>query len=230
MKAKDTLVREYLEGVGGVVLEDPHYRSILASMIRGHAGVYALYKDERLYYVGLATNLMNRVKHHLKDRHTGKWNRFSVYLTTIGDHTKPIESLLLRIVNPVGNRVRGRLPGAQDLKKELNHRVSEHQADERARLLGGPLVGKRRRHKTAAAKGSLVLAGSIERRMQLRAEYKGERYQATLRKDGHVSYDGALYKSPSAAARAVVGRAANGWRFWSFRKGRVWVPLGDLRR
>jgi hypothetical protein len=230
MKAKDILVREYLERVGGDVLEGDHYRSILAEMIRGHAGVYALYKDERLYYVGLATNLMNRVKHHLKDRHMGKWNRFSVYLTTTGEHTKPIESLLLRIINPAGNRVRGRLPGSKDLKTELNHRVSEHQADERARLLGGVLVRNRRRRKTAATKGSLVLAGLVDRRMQLRAEYKGERYGASLRKDGHVSYDGTLYSSPSAAAGAVVGRAINGWHFWSFKKGRAWVPLIDLRR
>jgi hypothetical protein len=230
MKAKDILVREYLERVGGDVLEGDHYRSILAEMIRGHAGVYALCKDERLCYVGLATNLMNRVKHHLKDRHMGKWNRFSVYLTTTGDHTKPIESLLLRIINPAGNRVKGRLPGSRDLKTDFNHKVSEHQADERARLLGGALARKRRQRKTAAAKGSLVLAGSVDRRMQLRAEYKGERYAASLRKDGYVSFDGSLYSSPSAAARAVVGRAANGWRFWSFKKGRDWVPLGDLRR
>lgn len=230
MKPKDTLVREYLEAVGGVVLEDDHYRSILASMIRGHAGVYALYKDERLYYVGLATNLMNRVKHHLKDKHAGKWNRFSVYLTTTGEHTKPIESLLLRIANPVGNSVRGKLPGSRDLKSDLHHRVAEHQADERARLLGGAPARKRRRRKAAAAKGSLVLAGSIDRLMQLRGEYKGQRYRATLRKDGHVSYDGTLYTSPTAAAKAVVGRTVNGWRFWTFRKGRAWVMLGDLRR
>lgn len=230
--AKDILVSEYLERVGGDVLESEHFRSIVARMIKGHAGVYALYKDERLYYVGLATNLMGRVKHHLKDRHGGKWNRFSVYLTSKGEHIKPIESLLLRIINPAGNRVKGRLPGSRDLKKELNRKVSDHQADERARLLGGAMAQTRRRRKSASAKGSVVLAGSVDRLMRLRADYKGERYLASLRKDGYVSYGGERYASPSAAARAVVGRAANGWRFWYYKnkKGSQWVPLADFRK
>jgi hypothetical protein len=229
--AKDTLVSEYLERVGGDVLASEHFRAIVRGMIKGHAGVYALYKNESLYYVGLASNLMGRVNHHLKDRHAGKWNRFSVYLTSNGQHIKPIESLLLRIVNPKGNRVPGRLPGAPDLKKELNRQVSEEQADERARLLGGVLARNRRRKKTAATKGSLVLAGLVERRLTLRADYKGQRYLAALRKDGYVSYGGELYPSPSAAARAIVGRAANGWRFWQYKKkAGQWVPLAELRK
>lgn len=229
-KKADGLVSEYLERVGGDVLESDHFRSILVGMIRGHAGVYSLYKNDRLYYVGLATNLMNRVKHHLKDRHAGKWDSFSVYLTTAGGHIKPIESLLLRIIDPKGNRVKGRLPGAHDLKRDLNRMVAEHQADERARLLGGAFAKNRRRKKAASAKGTLVLAGSVERRLVLKAEYKGERYLATLRKDGHIFYRGTLYESPTAAAKAVVGRAANGWLFWKYKTANGWVDLGELRR
>jgi hypothetical protein len=227
---KDILVSEYLERVGGDVLESEHYRSIVAGMIKGHAGVYALYKDERLYYVGLATNLMGRVKHHLKDRHTGKWNRFSVYLANNDGHIKPLESLLLRIINPTGNRVKGRLAGARDLKKELNNKVAAHHADERARLLGGALARNRRRRKAASGNGTLVLAGSVERRMSLRADYKGYRYTGTLRKDGHISYDGNLYKTPTAAAKAVVGRTVNGWQFWHYKNGSQWVPLSGYRK
>ncbi len=83
-------------------------------MIRGYAGVYALYKGEKLYYVGLANNLMSRVNHHLKDRHRGMWDRFSVYLTTDNAHMRPLEALMLRVINPVGNKVKGKLTGAQD--------------------------------------------------------------------------------------------------------------------
>jgi hypothetical protein len=57
------------------------YRDIVRTMIRGKSGVYALYKQDKLYYVGLASNLMTRVNGHLKDRHHGAWDRFSVYLT-----------------------------------------------------------------------------------------------------------------------------------------------------
>lgn len=227
---KEALVSEYLERVGGDVLESDHFRSIVAGMIRGHAGVYALYKDERLYYVGLASNLMGRVKHHLKDRHARKWNRFSVYLTNKDEHIKPIESLLLRIINPPGNRVKGRLPGSKDLKKDLNRKVSDHQADERARFLGGAMAQSRRRKKAASAKGSVILAGCVERRIQLRADYKGDRYLATLRKDGHISHAGEVHTSPTAAAKVIVGRAVNGWKFWHYKKGNQWVPLAELRK
>lgn len=148
------LVREYLERVDGEVLEGEHFRSTLAGMIKGHGGVYALYKGDTLYYVGLATNLMGRVKHHLKDRHARRWNRFSVYLTTAGHHIKPIESLLLRITRPVGNRVQGRLPGARDLKADVNRGVKAQQDDERARLLGAtsPGSGNGRRRRTIEAR------------------------------------------------------------------------------
>ena len=72
------------------------YRPLLRDLIRGHAGVYALYKQDRLYYVGLASNLMGRVNNHLRDRHKGKWDRFSVYLTTTAAHIRPLEALVLR--------------------------------------------------------------------------------------------------------------------------------------
>ena len=76
---KQRLFTEYLERVSGKLLED-EYRGAIGALIKGHAGIYALYKGERLYYVGLATNLMGRVKQHLKDRHAKRWDKFSVYL------------------------------------------------------------------------------------------------------------------------------------------------------
>ena len=50
----NTLVSEYLERVGGDVLESEHFRSIVARMVRGHAGVYALYKDVLALQAGRA--------------------------------------------------------------------------------------------------------------------------------------------------------------------------------
>src|SRR5688572_14435130 len=93
-----SFVREYFEQVNGKVLEE--YRATVKQLIHGHAGVYALYKGEKLYYVGLARNLMSRVNSHLKDRHIRKWDRFSVYLTSNNDHIRPLESLVLRMVRP----------------------------------------------------------------------------------------------------------------------------------
>lgn len=71
-KAKPKIVTEYLERIDGRVLAE--HQPNIKSIIKGYAGVYALYKRDKLYYVGLATDLMSRVKTHLKDRHAGNGN------------------------------------------------------------------------------------------------------------------------------------------------------------
>lgn len=135
-KTKSLLVHEYLERVGGEVLEEKNFQSALAGMIKGHKGVYVLYKDDRLYYVGLASDLMGRVKQHTTDRHGGQWNRFSVYLTGGSDHIKPLESLLLRILQPTGNLVKGKITGASDLKPALAKLVKNADDADRHKALG----------------------------------------------------------------------------------------------
>jgi hypothetical protein len=224
------LVREFIEKISGSMLED-QYRPAVAALIRGHAGIYALYKGDRLYYVGLATNLMSRVRQHLKDRHAKRWDKFSVYLANDNEHIKPLESLLLRIVNPGGNRVQGRLPGAKDKKRALHVAMRDHDSNRYAALLGGNVARRQVRKKTSQANGSLVLAGLVERRIPLRAEYKGEQYVATLRKDGYIGYAGEKYESPTAAARAIIPRHVNGWMFWRYRHPKKgWVRLSEIRR
>jgi hypothetical protein len=227
---KSGLFTEYLEKISGKLLED-EYRQVITRMIKGHAGVYALYKGDRLYYVGLATNLMGRVKQHLKDRHAKRWDKFSVYLASTGDHIKPLESLLLRIALPAGNRVKGRLPGAVDQRRKLIREMREHDSMRHAALLGGNLARRRVRKATEEGQGTRVLGGRLERRIQLRADYKGERYVATLRKDGFIAYAGEKYPSPTAAARAIVPRHVNGWMFWRYRHPKKgWVRLSEIRR
>ena len=221
-------VKEYLERVNGKVLEE--YRATVKLLIHGHAGVYALYKGEQLYYVGLARNLMNRVNAHLKDRHTGKWDRVSVYLTSEDEHIRPLEALVLRLGQPAGNRVKGRLRGARDLGRKLNVMMSDWDANHRALLMGGVVAKRRRRTTLGAIRGSLGLAGLLERRMRLVGHYKDKKYHASLLRNGTIRYGGKLYNSPTMAAKAIVGRAVSGWKFWHYRKGRAnWVPLQEIR-
>lgn len=126
---------QHLEGISGDVFAS--HPDILRDLIRGQSGIYALYSGNRLHYVGLASNLMRRVKQHLRDRHRGKWDRFSVYMTRRADHIKELESLLIRIVQPSGNRTGGRLAGSRNLSRELNGRMKESDKARRAKLLGG---------------------------------------------------------------------------------------------
>jgi hypothetical protein len=228
-KRSDDLLLGFLEQLSWRVLDE--YRDIIREMIRRKSGVYALYKQDKLYYVGLASNLMGRVNGHLKDRHHGAWDRFSVYLTTDQAHIKPLESLLLRIAKPSGNRVAGGFGRPINLYRSLHRAMSEADADRRARILGGHVARRLRRRRTRQARGSLVLAGLVERRLTLRARWKRQRLKATLRRDGYVSFRGKKYESPSAAASKAVGHSMNAWLFWHYRVApRKWVPLGHLRR
>ena len=78
MTSRSHLVVEHLENVSGKVFDA--YPEIIREMIKGKSGVYALYRRGSLYYVGLASNLSGRLKNHRRDRHSGLWDRFSVYL------------------------------------------------------------------------------------------------------------------------------------------------------
>jgi excinuclease UvrABC nuclease subunit len=123
MSKQKHLVAQHLENISGEILQD--YADVIKEFIRGKAGVYALYKEQKIYYVGLASNLMNRLKVHLTDRHKGLWDRFSVYLAAHDEHMKELESLLLKIYKPEGNRASGSFIQSKNLKSNLNKRIEK---------------------------------------------------------------------------------------------------------
>ena len=226
---KKQLVLEHLEGLSGRVLEE--YQDEIKKLIRGRSGVYVLYRRSKLYYVGLAKNLMGRLKEHLRDRHDKEWDRFSVYVTVHNDHIKELESLLLRITSPSGNRQGGKFIASENLHPILARAVRNSDGDRRAVLLGGAVARRRRRAKGKQEKGAVVLAGLVERRFRLKAIYKGYEYTAFVRKDGRISYGGTLFNSPTAASLAVSPTRRNGWRSWHFRNELgEWVALREFKR
>ncbi|MCH8342392.1 MAG: DUF4357 domain-containing protein [Planctomycetes bacterium] len=230
------LVCQHLENISAKVLED--YQGIIREYIRRRHGIYALYKKDRLYYVGLASNLRVRLKQHLKDRHKGLWDRFSVYLVIDDGHIKELESLVLRIVRPTGNRLIGRFQRSENLGKRLTQDIRKHHRKELQLLVGRkakPSSRKKRKRQpqpsTQGGRSKAVLATYIEGPLKLRANHKGRTVRATVHRDGWISYEGDLYRSPSAAAQAVVGRSCNGWSFWSYEMAPGgWARLQELRR
>jgi hypothetical protein len=230
MPSSNAILEGYLEQVSWRIMEQ--YPDIIRAMIRRRSGVYALYRRDKLYYVGLATNLMGRINGHLRDRHKGLWDRFSVYLTSQSDqqHVRELEALLLRILLPKGNRVSGRLRHAVNVSRALHAAMSDRDAQRRANLLGAAVAKRLRRRKLSMAeKPVITLAGIVSRRTTLKATYKGIEYRASLRVDGQVRYAHKLYESPTAAARSIVGRNVNGWSFWRYRKNGEWLRLRELR-
>ena len=232
MARSKKLVTQHLEAVNWRVLVE--YPGIVNELIRGRSGVYALYRGDKLYYVGLASNLKTRLKEHLRDRHKGEWDHFSAYLTRHDEHMKELESLLLRMMSPRGNVQGGRFMESQNLNPDMLNRIIDTDARRRAGLVrkngaSGRATQSKPRNKraTGGARRSVVL----ERRLAIRGWHRGWEYRATLLKDGGISYSGTRYASPSAAASAVTKTPQNGWRFWHYRDPQgEWAPVADLRQ
>jgi hypothetical protein len=212
------------------------YRDEITKLVKSQHGVYALYKSDRLYYVGLAGNLRRRVKQHIRDKHAGRWNRFSLYLVRKVDHIKEIEALLLRIADPAGNQQGGRLRGATNLKKSLSRLVAQRQRIEREEI-----IGRVRAPKRPVAKRPLSRRSGSERRANrplngivsgkhIYATYKSREYKAHVCRNGTVRFRGRCFGTPSAAASVIVGRSVNGWSFWRVRHNGKLVKLMDVRR
>jgi hypothetical protein len=225
------LVTQFMENVSSAALED--YQYLFRKFARQRHGVYALYKGKRLYYVGLAKNLRTRLKQHLRDRHSKAWDRFSMYLTLNDSHIRELESLVLRIVRPEGNRQKGKFGRAENLQRRFARIVRD---DARDRL--DDLFGRERKSRSGTtghtSNSSVpVLAEYVSGTLRLRGRYKGKVVKARVLRNGMVSVGGTRFKSPSLAAKyACPGRGAvNGWHFWTYERGpEDWVRLNELRR
>ena len=112
---RSKLVKKYIE-----LIDSHSYKKALSSKQRGK-GIYVLYNKNRVYYIGKSKrSLRSRIRTHAtKDTHKGKWTKFSFYQIGKTRYIKDIESLLLRVYQPKGNRVSGRFKKKYDLKKTL---------------------------------------------------------------------------------------------------------------
>jgi len=233
MAKPSQLVCQHLENVSREALKK--HQDIVKNYVRGRRGIYALYRRNKLYYVGLASNLRNRLRTHLRDKHRQSWDRFSVYFTVGDKHIKEVESLLLRIADPPGNKVAGRFVKSENLRNKFMSDIRQKQREELNELVGKTSPAKPRKKEkkpTRARKGKeIVLAQYLSEKMRLRARHKGKTIKATAWKDGRIYFDGKLYNSPSAAAAAAVKHGCNGWRFWRYQRAPGdWVPLRELRK
>jgi hypothetical protein len=134
MAKRAQLVSQHLENISHEALSK--YQDVIRSYVRGRQGIYALYRKNELYYVGLARNLRSRLKTHLRDRHKKLWDRFSVYLTIGDSHLKELESLILRTVKPSGNHQSGKFIRSENLRGRLSRYLRARQRLEFNWLIG----------------------------------------------------------------------------------------------
>ena len=223
------LVSQHLEKISRRVLEN--YQRIIREHVRGRHRVYALYRRNHLYYVGLASNLRSRLTQHLRDRHAQTWDRFSIYLTIGDEHLRELESLVLRISSPEGNRQQGAFASSEDLRRRFRRQVALAQRSELDSLFGvSPVPLSPKKHRVAKGRQA-VLSQYVGRNLKLRWDFKGKRYLARVRPDGKIRFKGRLFTSPSGAAIAVTRRAMDGWFCWKYERAPGdWIQLDELRK
>jgi hypothetical protein len=226
---KGQLVSQHLENISRTALEK--YQDILKEYVKGRHGVYALYLKGHLYYVGLASNLRNRLKTHLKDRHAQTWDSFSVYLTIKDSHLHELETLILKIASPKGNKQSGNFINAQNLKPMLKKAVTKAQQKELIKL-GLKKTNEVTKQPVVVQKGrKAILASYVKKRFEIRFKYKGKLHKAMVRKDGTILSNGKVHNSPSMAAAAITKRAMNGWATWNYERAPGdWLLLDNLRK
>ncbi len=113
------LVRKHLTEISRALLEGENKEKFVA-FLKDHEkqGLYALYrKNGELYYVGRASNLLQRLSTHTSDLHGKKWDKLAIYIIDKKLTLHDVESLLIAVSKPEGNKNRGKLKG--DLKIDL---------------------------------------------------------------------------------------------------------------
>jgi hypothetical protein len=231
MSRKTSLVSQYLENISRRALEK--YQAIIRGYARRRPGVYALYRRGKLYYVGLASNLRSRLKMHLRDRHRDSWDRFSVYLTIGEAHLRELESLILRIVKPKGNKKAGKFRRSENLYRRFRRDLRQRFEEEIGMLVGDESEDELDRDTPLHLEGrEPVLAQYIDRPLKLRGPHKGKVFRARVRRDGSIRFKGKRYTSPSVAAAVAAGRrSCNGYTFWQYERAPGdWVWLDELRK
>ncbi len=238
---RSTLLIEKLEGIGREIFK-PGYNKILKRHIGKKPGVYALYKKEKLYYVGQAQELVSRIKLHLSNRHARKWDNFSVYIAQRRRYVPDLEAVVIAIADPKGNE---RQPQLARLRKATTlKRLIEKDMKEEAQKIMNPTTkvqskrkSKRRTTKTnkknaKAGNKRFSLAGLFSENKLLRGEHKKNIHSACLLTSGKVLYKGKGYSSPSGASKEAKGlKTDNGWTFWQIQDHQKrWIKLNDLKK
>jgi hypothetical protein len=121
-----------IKGISGrlpiEILESPVFTADIKKVMRGFSGIYLLYKRKTLYYVGLATNLLGRLRSHQKDKHARKWDQFEIYRIKKTRFLKDVETMLIGVLRPPGNSVEGRVLKDADINKILRKVLKQQES------------------------------------------------------------------------------------------------------
>ena len=248
---RSKIITKKLENISREIFKNRHKTDYI-QLFKNKSGVYALYDEKELYYVGQAVNLASRVKAHLKGKHSKKWTHFSVYCIKRTQYTKDIEGVIIRIANPKGNSSKPKI-GKGNSKKTIRKTLKKKHAQELSELLGLERRKKSRSKKKHLNKSKqisqpkkpnlksknqknkvLKLKGFVQKNKPLKAELKKSNkvFLATLLPSGEIEYQGKKYSSPSKAAQIAKNtKSENGWTVWKIQdRFNNWVTLKEFTK
>ena len=223
------LVDAHLERIPGDVFVK--FQESIKHLVSKQHGVYALYKGDKLYYVGLAKNLKSRIQQHLKDQHKSKWDMFSLFLIKNVEHLKELETLAIHIAHPKGNTQAGRFARSTNLKPKLKRMLEESVQTMFSTRVSGPTKSKRPSPRKGNTNIEPPLKGLLQGGSVIRSTYKGRITEGQLDAEGRILVNGKMFNSPSTSAVSITNRPMNGWTFWKYQDSNgEWVLIDTLRK
>ena len=229
---------DVLEKVDKDFLLDDKYAKIRTKEFAKKSGIYALYdKRDKLYYVGRASDLQGRLNQHLKhNKHSGKWNRFSVYLTKKKNIEFELEAIVLSFlwerIRPNGNTQKPKVKKDSKMRTRILKEMGKINKKMFGKQSSQPkkpnLKSKNQKNKV------LKLKGFVQKNKPLKAELKKSNkvFLATLLPSGEIEYQGKKYSSPSKAAQIAKNtKSENGWTVWKIQdRFNKWVTLKEFTK
>ena len=225
-KKKTLLVSGYLEDVSIQAFED--YGRELSELIGNQSGIYALYRGGVLYYVGLASNLNKRLRKHRRDKHRGKWDRFSAYVAKQGRHIRELEALCLRIMRPAGNLQIGKFSRAKNHAADLRQLLDESAREIKARVMEGEEAELRQLLKESARSHRTQILGASSSKKKSKTRAKKSARARSKRKPARASAS-----SRSSNKREVLANFCRRNReLWGHANGKDYsatlLPSGEI--
>ena len=115
--SKGALVKSFAQNINAQFLEQ--HGDTVKLVIGKKSGVYVLTNDDAPYYIGLASNLPSRLAGHIRDKHAGNWDRFHFFAIGKKKYLKDVETILIRVARPPGNRQKGSFGKHRNLRSIL---------------------------------------------------------------------------------------------------------------
>jgi hypothetical protein len=141
---------------------------------------------------------------------------------------------VLRIADPKGNRVRGKLSSSKNLRRLLKSKLKQEWEKQVIDIIGGKVKIKSasKTKRKGSTKKNRPLKGFFPGGKRLYATYKGKDYKAWVYGGGSIKLNGIRYDNPSAAAKKIISRGGvNGWSFWKYKdKNGNLVAIKHLRK